>query len=72
MSILQLLQSLLDTWLLVSWNLITVILQEVLGSEDHTVSLVHLVNLLALSLISSSVLLCLSLHAVDLVLAQAR
>ena len=34
--------------------------------------LIHLVNLLALSLISSSVLLCLSLHAVDLVLAQAR
>ena len=71
-SILQLLQCLLDAWLLVCWNLITVILQEVLGGEDHRVCLVHLVNLLALSLISSSVLLCLSLHAVDLVLTQAR
>lgn len=71
MSILELLESRLDTRLLVCRNLITIVLQEVLGSEDHRVSLIHLIYALTLSLISSSILLSLSLHTLDFLLAQA-
>lgn len=71
MSILELLESRLDTWLLVCRNLITIVLQEVLGGEDHRVSLIHLIYTLTLSLISSSILLSLSLHTLDFLLAQA-
>ena len=69
-SVLELLQSLLDARLLVGRNLVAVVLEEVLGGEDHRVSLVELVDLLALCLVRSCVLLCLSLHALDFLLAQ--
>ena len=71
MSILQLLQSRLNSRLLVSWQLVAQLVQLILGSEDHRVSLIQLIYLLTLLLISSLVSLSLSLHTIDLVLAQA-
>ena len=46
-SIFQLLQCGLDRRLLVGRNLVAIILQEVLGGEDHGVCLIHLVHFLA-------------------------
>ena len=71
MGVLKLLESLLDGWLLVGWQLVAMVLQEVLGGDDEIVGLGVLVDALALCLVGSGVLLCLSLHAVDLLLAQA-
>lgn len=69
--ILELLQSLVDGRLLVGGNLVTVVLEEVFGGEDHGVSLVELVHFLTLGLVGGGVLLGLCLHALYLVLAQA-
>ena len=70
MGVLELLESLLDGWLLVGRQLVAIVLKEVLGGEDERVCLVELVNTLALCLVGSRILLCLSLHAVDFLLAK--
>ena len=72
MRILELLECILDILLLVGRNLVAIVLQEVLGGENHRVGLVELVDTLALSLVGSGILLCLSLHTVDLLLAKTR
>lgn len=69
-SVLQLAESLLDSRFLIGRDLVAVVLEEVLGSEDHRVGLVELVNALTLLLIVLGVLLSLSLHALDLIIAQ--
>lgn len=68
--VLQLAESLLDSRFLIGRDLVAVVLEEVLGSEDHRVSLVELVDALTLLLIVLGVLLSLSLHALDLIIAQ--
>ena len=68
MSVLELLEGLLDGRFLVGRNLVGVVLQEVLGGEDHGVCLIHLVHLLTLLLISLLVGLGLSLHALNIIL----
>ena len=68
--VLQLAESLLDSRFLIGRDLVAVVLEEVLGSEDHRVSLVELVDALTLLLVVLGVLLSLSLHALDLIIAQ--
>ena len=66
--ILQLLQSLFDSGLVLSRNLVANLVQLVLRLEDHRVSLIQLVYTLTLTLVVLGILLSLGLHAVDLVL----
>ena len=70
--ILELLQSSLDGCLLVGGELVAQVLELVLGLEDHAVGLVELVHLLALLAVGLCVGLGLGLHALDLLLAEAR
>ena len=70
MGVLQLAESLLDSRFLIGRDLFAVVLEEVLGSENHRVGLVELVDALTLLLVVLGVLLSLSLHALDLIIAQ--
>ena len=70
MGILQLLEGILDSWLVLCRNLVANLLELILCLENHRVGLIHLVNTFALFLISLGILFGLCLHAVDFVLRQ--
>ena len=67
----ELLQGSFHFGLHVGGQLIAALLEHVLGLEDHAVSLVEFVDLLALLLVGVGVSLCFSLHALDLFLGEA-
>ena len=70
-SIFEVLQCLLNWSFLVSRDLVAKFSQLLLGLEDSSVSTVEFLNTLFLLLICLSISLCLCLHALDLVVAQA-
>ncbi len=72
MSLFELAESTLDSRLLVSGNLITVLLQLLLGGEDVRIGCVDLLDTLLLLLVLSLVSLSLIAHTLDLLLGQTR
>ena len=71
MGIFQLLEGSLDRSFLVGREFVAEFLELVLGLENHRISLIHLVDFLALLLISFGISLGLSFHPFNLLLAQA-